>query len=71
VPHVADTAALLQQVEDGASVRTIAAKLGVTERTVRNRLSRAGIPLPRAARDARIDVGRSSPATGPEHPSRT
>ena len=56
MPHPDDAADLRQRTAAGASVRTIAAELGVTERTVRNRLSRAGIPLPRAARDARIDV---------------
>ena len=51
-----DTADLLQRVESGASVRTIAADLGVTERTVRNRLRRAGIPLPSERRAADIDL---------------
>ena len=56
MPHVDDTADLLQRVESGASVRTIAADSNVTERTVRNRLRRAGIPLPSERRAAGVDL---------------
>ena len=56
MPHVDDTADLLQRIESGASVRSIAAELGVTERTVRNRLRRAGIPLPSVRRTAGVDL---------------
>ena len=56
MPHADDTADLLQRVESGASVRTIAAELNVTERTVRNRLRRAGIPLPSVRKAASVDV---------------
>ena len=56
VPHVDDTADLAQRIESGASVRTIAAELDVTERTVRNRLRRAGIPLPSVRKAAGVDL---------------
>ena len=56
MPHVDDTADLPQRIESGASVRTIAADLGVTERTVRNRLRRARIALPSESRAAGVDL---------------
>ena len=65
VPHADDTAALVQRIESGASVRTIAAELGVTERTVRNRLRRAEIPLPSERKTAGSTSRRSSPTIGP------
>lgn len=52
--HAADY--LRRQVASGASVRQLAADLGVTERTVRNRLWRAGIPLPSTSRHADVDL---------------
>ena len=47
---------LLQRIESGAGVRAIAAELDVTERTVRNRLRRAGIPLPSERKAAGVDL---------------
>ncbi len=47
---------LRQRIDAGVSVRTIAAELNITERTVRNRLQRAGIPLPSEVKAARIEL---------------
>ena len=55
MPHF-DSADLLQRVESGAAVRDIAAELNVTERTVRNRRRRAGIPLPSERKAAGVDL---------------
>ena len=54
--HVGATADLARLIESGASVRAIAADLNVTERTVRNRLRRAGIPMPSERRAAGVDL---------------
>jgi len=51
-----DTADLRSRVAAGASVRTIATEFRVTERTVRNRLRRAGIPLPSEVKAANVDL---------------
>jgi len=45
---------LRQRIDDGLSVRVIAAELGVTERTIRNHLRRLGIPLPSEVKATRI-----------------
>src|SRR5215204_2611384 len=54
--HVPQPPDLHARVDAGASVRAIAAELGVTERTVRNRLHRAGIPLPSEVKAANVDL---------------
>ena len=47
---------LRQRVEAGDSTADMAAEAYVTPRTIRNALKANGIPLPRAVRDARIDL---------------
>ena len=47
---------LRERIEAGASADDIAAEVGVTARIVRTALHEHGIPLPRAARSARVDL---------------
>ena len=55
-PTLTTRLTLLQRIESGASVRMIAAELNVTDRTVRNRLRSAGIPLPSEWKTADVDL---------------
>lgn len=60
---------LRERIDAGVSVRTVAAELNITERTVRNRLQRAGIPLPSEVKAARSTSTTCSPHTERASPS--
>jgi hypothetical protein len=56
VRRLSNTEWLRTRIEAGDTTRDVARKLKCTPRTVRNALHRQGIPLPREARNAAIDL---------------